>query len=94
MPNGASMKDCIFRAHDERFHEITGDSPEIVRLAKKDYDFAHEVTARPPRAALVTCILLLPLTLPTIRALHMTGLGVSGPAHWFILSHLRFRGLP
>lgn len=46
MPNGASMKDCIFRAHDERFHEITGDSPEIVRLAKKDYDFAHEVTMR------------------------------------------------
>ena len=43
MPDGASMKDCIFRAHDDRFFEIIGDSPEIRQLAKKEHDFAHEV---------------------------------------------------
>lgn len=42
-PEGASMKDCIFRAHDLRFHEVIGDSPQVVRLAQKDYEFAHEV---------------------------------------------------
>lgn len=44
MPNGASMKDCIFRAHDERFLKVIGESPQIVRLAKKEHDFAHEVS--------------------------------------------------
>ena len=60
MPNGASMKDCIFRAHDERFFEIIGASPEIWRLAKTEYDFAHEVSARQSHVALVICILLSP----------------------------------
>ncbi len=41
---GASMKDCAFRAHDDRFWDIIGKSPQIVRLAQKDYEFAHEVS--------------------------------------------------
>ncbi len=48
MPDGASMRDCIFRAHDDRFLDIVGDSPEIVRLAKKEHDFAHEVAGASP----------------------------------------------
>ena len=48
LPDGASMRDCIFRAHDDRFFDIVGDSPEIVRLAKKEHDFAHEVSGACP----------------------------------------------
>ena len=50
-PEGASMKDCIFRAHDPRFHTVIGDSPQVVRLAQKDYEFAHEVRKHFPSTA-------------------------------------------
>ena len=45
-PEGAEMRDCTFRAHDPRFCNIVGESPQIFRLAHKDYEFAHEVRPR------------------------------------------------
>ena len=62
MPDGASMKDCVFRAHDERFFDIIGDSPQIVRLAKKEHDFAHEVGVSVSRSirALCVCVIVSP----------------------------------
>ena len=56
MPDGASMRDCIFRAHDDRFFDIVGESPEIVRLAKKEHQFAHEVTISQSHAAPVSAM--------------------------------------
>lgn len=50
MPSGAGMKDCVFRAHDPRFCEIIGENPQIVRLAQKDYEFAHEVRMHWPQS--------------------------------------------
>lgn len=61
-PEGASMKDCIFRAHDPRFHEIIGDSPQVVRLAQKDYEFAHEVRKDFPKRCCMLRELLLSIS--------------------------------
>lgn len=40
---GADLKDCVFAAHDSRFHALVGANPTVRLLAQKDYTFAHEV---------------------------------------------------
>ena len=57
-PEGAEMRDCAFRAHDPRFCNIIGESPQIFRIAHKDYEFAHEVRRCCLHAAveLQTCV--------------------------------------
>ena len=64
-PEGAEMRDCAFRAHDPRFCSIIGETPQIFRIAHKDYDFAHEVRPRCLHAAekphtCVACPILIP----------------------------------
>ena len=39
----ACMRGSVFIGHDPRFSKLVGTKPELLRLAKKDYSFAHEV---------------------------------------------------
>ena len=67
-PEGAEMRDCAFRAHDPRFCNIIGESPQIFRLAHKDYEFAHEVRPRCQHAAVEQHICVACSALPLAEA--------------------------
>ena len=49
-PLGANMAGCVFAAHDEAFNGLIGANPTLLRLARKDFPFAHEVSTSTPCA--------------------------------------------